>query len=176
MRCCPLPRHPASPPRRTPASCSCGSSRYPPPAPPNLVQMPEERAILPQLQLFLSDVGHCSAAADADLPLHACSLLSVQKHPCPFPFYGIIGQRAKNVAVPPLVRRPLTGSGLVKSPTGPLRCIGRPRRSLLALFQRFRSAAQGCIHAAALSPFHQPGALLAGLCRATRSRHRVIEG
>ncbi len=39
--------------------------------------------------------------------------------------------RGRKLAVPPLVRRLLTENGLAESPAGPLRCIGRARRSLL---------------------------------------------
>ena len=77
------------------------------------------------------------------------------------------------IAVPPLVRRLLTESGLTEFPAELPRYIGRARRSLLALFERFGSAAQGRIRAVVLSSFHWPEVLCAGSCGVTLSRHRV---
>ncbi len=83
--------------------------------------------------------------------------------------------RGRIIAVPPLVHRPLAGYGLKRSLWGSLRCIGRrPAEPTVRLAGAVRSAARGGIHSAALTPFHQPGVLLAGLDAVTSSRHRVV--
>ena len=87
--------------------------------------------------------------------------------PCP------LGQRASQNAVPPLASPPPHESGLTGStPKDPHAVSGAPGGAYWDL-SSVGAAAPGCIPAAALSPFHRPGALLPGLSDATSSHHRV---
>lgn len=107
----------------------------------------------------------------APLPLRQMSLSLQKNTPRPLPPSGGYVDRGRQYRGT-TSDSPASRGARPQGVPGPLRCIGRARRSLPPE-SRFRSAAQGRIHAGLPSPSHHTGALWAGARGATGSRHRV---